>query len=588
MSAQQGRSEVFEGAPFMGVYVDQGGKVSAKEGRGVYYLYYCESKGQWIVGVDPNSGEGWLFVEDRAEDPTRVKGVWKYWDTDSGSWKSDGGVTVSLARAAPPRPRVARAEPETKRRRLGGDSAIRSINPTSSTTPKANPYMRGTKGLGSGLVDVDWSRVQLVPFPKKFYMEKPSVSRMAPAKVTAFRASQDISVVGKDAPRPVRSFEEASFAPYMLKELARAGFERPTAIQSQAWPAVMSGRDIVGIADTGSGKTLAYILPCIVHVNAQPLLGPREGPIALVLAPTRELAAQIHAECERFGRSSRLRFATVFGGVPKGPQVACLRRGAEVVVATPGRLLDLLARRVTNLQRVTFLVLDEADRMLDMGFERFVRRICAQVRPDRQTLCFSATWPDSVAALSRRYSHEALHIRIGSEAKHANRDVQQKVILLEQAEKQARLEAVLTRSMIGGKILVFCARKRTCEWVTERLRTRGWPARCLHGDKAQREREWVLGEFRSGESPIMVATNIAARGLHVKGVTAVVNYDFPNNIETYIHRVGRTGRAGARGVAWTFFTPEDAMHAKDLSQVLVEAGQTMPEALAAYAAAAKT
>ncbi len=212
-------------------------------------------------------------------------------------------------------------------------------------------------------------------------------------------------------PKPVSTFEEASFPEYVLAEVTRAGFSEPTPIQAQGWPMALLGRDLVGLAETGSGKTLAYLLPAVVHINAQPHLAPGDGPIVLCLAPTRELAVQIQAECAKFGTTSRIKSTCVYGGAPKGPQAGDLRRGVEIVIATPGRLIDMLESRITNLRRVTYLVLDEADRMLDMGFEPQIRKIVAQIRPDRQTLLWSATWPKEIQALGRDFLHDPYQVR---------------------------------------------------------------------------------------------------------------------------------------------------------------------------------
>mmetsp|Transcript_14898 Transcript_14898/g.36453 ORF Transcript_14898/g.36453 Transcript_14898/m.36453 type:complete len:589 (+) Transcript_14898:82-1848(+) len=575
-----GRQEVFDGAPFMGTYVDQGGKVSTMQGGG-FYLYYCEEKAQWIVGIDPNSGEGWLYAEDTAPKPTLVKATWKYWDCQTESWKSDGEVQIIQTKAPPPPPPLPDAPP------IGPQLPPSVRDDVDTKQRRANPYMQNTTALGAGLTEIDWSKVKLVPFQKLFYQEHAAVKRATDAEIREFREKHQIRVNGTNVPKPIRTFTESSFPPYLIKELKNAGFKAPTAIQSQGWPMALSGRDVIGIADTGSGKTLSYLMPAIVHVNAQPLLSHGEGPIALILAPTRELSQQIEAECQRFGKSSRLRFACVYGGVPKAPQASVLRKGAEIIIATPGRLIDFLQSRVTNLQRVTYLVLDEADRMLDLGFERFIKKICSQIRPDRQTLCFSATWPPNVELLAKNYTDKPLRVNIGSMKQHANKDVKQKVLVMEDSDKHIYLTKVLEKLMDGSKILIFCQTKRNCDSVTRSLRNNGWPARCIHGDKQQSEREWVLEEFRSGKSPIMVATNIAARGLDIKGIKAVINYDFPNDIETYIHRIGRTGRAGSQGTAVTFFTPEDAMRAKELVEVLEEAEQKVPDQLRAYAAAAR-
>ncbi|MBA0818975.1 hypothetical protein Gohar_019584, partial [Gossypium harknessii] len=218
----------------------------------------------------------------------------------------------------------------------------------------------------------------LTPFEKNFYIESPSVAAMSDAEVEDYRRRREITVEGRDVPKPVNSFRDIGFPDYVLQEITKAGFVEPTAIQAQGWPMALKGRDLIGIAETGSGKTLAYLLPAIVHVNAQPILAPGDGPIVLVLAPTRELAVQIQQEAAKFGASSRIKNTCIYGGVPKGPQVRDLQKGVEIVIATPGRLIDMLESNHTNLRRVTYLVLDEADRMLDMGFEPQIRKIVSQ------------------------------------------------------------------------------------------------------------------------------------------------------------------------------------------------------------------
>ena len=243
----------------------------------------------------------------------------------------------------------------------------------------------------------------LPPFEKRFYHEHPDVTARSAKEVEQYRRQREIHVSGRGVPSPVTNFDEASFPVYVLSEVMKAGFKEPTAIQAQGWPMALMGRDLIGLVETVSGKTLAYLLPAIVHINAQPLLKPGDGPIVLVLAPTRELACQIKTECSKFGSSSSIKNTCVFGGTPKGPQIRDLRNGVEIVIATPGRLIDMLESRCTNLRDVTYLVLDEADRMLDMGFEPQIRKILSQIRPDRQTLLWSATWPKEVQSIAREF-----------------------------------------------------------------------------------------------------------------------------------------------------------------------------------------
>lgn len=311
----------------------------------------------------------------------------------------------------------------------------------------------------------------------------------------------------------------------------------------------LSGRDMVGISATGSGKTLAFLLPAIIHINAQPYLKPGDGPIVLVIAPTRELAVQIQVECQKFGRNSGIKHTCIYGGVPKGPQVRDLSRGVEICICTPGRMIDMLDSGRTNLRRVTYLVMDEADRMLDMGFEPQIRKIVGQIRPDRQTLMWSATWPKEVEGLANDFLKDMFQVTIGSLELTANHNITQVVEVVDEFDKPRRLSSTLRQINNGGRILIFTETKRNADSLTRSLRQEGFPARAIHGDKSQDERDWVLKEFREGKCRLMIATDVAARGLDVKEVMYVVNYDFPGNIEDYIHRIGRTGRAGEKGTA---------------------------------------
>lgn len=320
----------------------------------------------------------------------------------------------------------------------------------------------------------------LPKFEKSFYKEHPDVANRSDADVEAFRRKHQMTIAGTEVPKPVETFDEAGFPRYVMDEVKAQGFPAPTAIQSQGWPMALSGRDVVGIAETGSGKTLTYCLPSIVHINAQPLLAPGDGPIVLVLAPTRELAVQIQEEMKKFGRSSRIRNTCVYGGVPKGPQIRDLSRGVEVCIATPGRLIDMLEAGKTNLRRVTYLVLDEADRMLDMGFEPQIRKIIGQIRPDRQTLMWSATWPKEVRALASDFLNDFIQVNIGSMELAANHRITQIVEVVTDMEKRDRMIKHLEKTMENkeNKILIFVGTKRIADEITRFLRQDGWPALC--------------------------------------------------------------------------------------------------------------
>ncbi|KAK8703049.1 hypothetical protein V6N13_021379 [Hibiscus sabdariffa] len=426
----------------------------------------------------------------------------------------------------------------------------------------------------------------LVPFEKNFYRESSAVREMTEQEVMFYRRSREITVQGHDIPKPIRMFRDANFPDYCLEVIAKLGFVEPTPIQAQGWPMALKGKDLIGIAETGSGKTLAYLLPALIHVNAQPRLVHGDGPIVLILAPTRELAVQIQEEAAKFATHANIRSTCIYGGAPKGPQIRDLKRGVEIVIATPGRLIDMLEAQHTNLQRVTYLVLDEADRMLDMGFEPQIRKIVSQIRPDRQTLYWSATWPKEVESLARQFLCNPYKVIIGSPDLKANQSINQVVEVITEMEKYNRLIKLLKEVMDGNRILIFMETKKGCDQVTRQLRMDGWPALSIHGDKNQAERDWVLAEFKSGRSPIMTATDVAARGLDVKDIKCVINYDFPTSLEDYVHRIGRTGRAGAKGTAFTFFTQANAKFARDLIKLLQDAGQVVSPALSALACSA--
>ena len=406
------------------------------------------------------------------------------------------------------------------------------------------------------------------------------------AEIREFRERSQISVLGREAPKPVTTFEEASFPEYMVRSMYDAGFKGPTPIQCQGWPVALSGCDMIGIAQTGSGKTLAFLLPALVHINDQPRLrvSPKQrgdGPIALVLAPTRELAKQISDECRRFGRVTGIYNTCVYGGASRQYQQRDLEKGVQIVIATPGRLLDFLNARVTNLKRVTYLVLDEADRMLDMGFEPQIRKILAQVRPDRQTLMWSATWPKEVQALARDFLNNPVHIQIGSLNLAANTDIEQLIEFVDEDRKLQLLLRILEDILKDRKtkIVIFTETKRGCDMLGHELRDKRLPAEALHGDKTQRERDSIIRAFRAGDCQVLVATDVASRGLDVKDIQYVINFDFPAQIEDYVHRIGRTARAGAKGTAISFFTRKNARSARDLAKIMKETKQPVPQPL---------
>jgi ATP-dependent RNA helicase DDX5/DBP2 len=391
----------------------------------------------------------------------------------------------------------------------------------------------------------------------------------------SYRRRHEISVSGDKVPAPFTSFEDTGFTPEILREVHHAGFSAPTPIQAQSWPIALKNRDIVAVAKTGSGKTLGYLLPGFMHLKRR-RNNPQLGPTVLVLSPTRELATQIQEEAVKFGKSSRISSTCLYGGAPKGPQLRDLDRGTDIVVATPGRLNDILEMKRVSLRQVSYLVLDEADRMLDMGFEPQIRKIVKEVPSDRQTLMYTATWPKEVRKIAADLLVNPVLVNIGNvDELVANKAITQHVEIMSPMEKQRRLEQILRSQEPGSKIIIFCTTKKMCDQLTRSL-TRQFGAAAIHGDKSQGERDYVLNQFRTGRSPILVATDVAARGLDIKDIRMVINYDFPTGVEDYVHRIGRTGRAGATGVAFTFLSEQDAKHASDLIKVLEGANQRIP------------
>ncbi|XP_043706621.1 DEAD-box ATP-dependent RNA helicase 14 [Telopea speciosissima] len=333
----------------------------------------------------------------------------------------------------------------------------------------------------------------------------------------SYRRHHEITVSGDNVPAPFTSFESSGFPAEILKEVQHAGFSAPTPIQAQTWPIALQSRDIVAIAKTGSGKTLGYLVPGFIHLK-RCRKNSQLGPTVLVLSPTRELATQILDEVVKFGRSSRISCTCLYGGAPKGPQLRDLDRGADIVVATPGRLNDILEMKRISLSQVSYMVLDEADRMLDMGFEPQIRKIVNEIPARRQTLMYTATWPKEVRKIAADLLVNPVQVNIGNiDELVANKSITQYVEVVAHMEKQRRLEQILRSQEPGSKCIVFCSTKKMCDQLTRTIGHQ-FGAAAIHGDKSQGERDSVLNQFRSGRSPILVATDVAARGLDVKDI----------------------------------------------------------------------
>ncbi|KAL7166697.1 hypothetical protein ACSBR2_037376 [Camellia fascicularis] len=380
----------------------------------------------------------------------------------------------------------------------------------------------------------------------------------------------------------LKSFVESGLPKDVLE--CCKNFDKPSPIQSHSWPFLLNGRDFIGIAATGSGKTLAFGVPAIMHVlqKRQNKTSKRVNPLCLVLSPTRELAQQISDVLCDAGKPCGLQSVCLYGGTSKGPQISALKSGVDIVIGTPGRLKDLIEMGICYLKEVSFVVLDEADRMLDMGFEPEVRSILSQTCSARQMVMFSATWPPAVHQLAQEFMDpNPVKVVVGSEDLAANHDVMQIVEVLDDRARDERLVSLLEKyhKSQRNRVLVFVLYKKEAARVETMLRKRGWKVVSIHGDKAQHARTKALSLFKEGSCPLMIATDVAARGLDIPDVEVVINYSFPLTTEDYVHRIGRTGRAGKKGVAHTFFMKENKGLAGELVNVLREAGQTVPAAL---------
>lgn len=433
---------------------------------------------------------------------------------------------------------------------------------------------------------VDHSKIEYEPFRKNFYVESPEISKLSQKEIELLRLELDkIKVRGSKPPKPIKKWSQCGLPLSCINTIKNMALESPTPIQAQAIPAIMSGRDVIGVAKTGSGKTLAFLLPMFRHVRDQRPIANMEGPIAIIMTPTRELAMQVFSECRLFSKPMGLRVACTYGGSPIKDNIADLKRGAEILVATPGRLIDLLlanSGRVTNLQRCTYLVLDEADRMFDMGFEQQVVRTVANVRPDAQRVLFSATFPRQMEVLARSILKKPLEIIVGARSV-VCADVEQDVSILDEKEKFWKLLSILGDwydESMDQRLLIFVDRQEAADNLLKDLYKRGYTKTLsLHGGQDQMDRDSTINDFKKGNYVILVATSVAARGLDVKELNVVINYDCPNHMEDYVHRVGRTGRAGRKGRSFTFITPEQDKYAPDLYKALVMSDAFIPPEL---------
>ncbi|KAG8450505.1 hypothetical protein GDO86_002964 [Hymenochirus boettgeri] len=409
-----------------------------------------------------------------------------------------------------------------------------------------------------------------------------------------FEKYDDIPVeaTGSNCPPHIESFHDVNMGEIIMGNIQLTRYTRPTPVQKHAIPIIIQKRDLMACAQTGSGKTAAFLLPILSQIYAD---GPgdamkhlkengrygrrKQFPLSLVLAPTRELAVQIYEEARKFAYRSRVRPCVVYGGADIGQQIRDLERGCHLLVATPGRLVDMMERGKIGLDFCKYLVLDEADRMLDMGFEPQIRRIVEQdtmpPKGVRQTMMFSATFPKEIQILARDFLEEYIFLAVGRVGS-TSENITQKVVWVEELDKRSFLLDLLNATGKDSLTLVFVETKKGADALEDFLYHEGYACTSIHGDRSQRDREEALHQFRSGKSPILVATAVAARGLDISNVKHVINFDLPSDIEEYVHRIGRTGRVGNLGLATSFFNEKNINITKDLLDLLVEAKQEVP------------
>ena len=510
-------------------------------------------------------------------------------------------------------------QPKAKKRRGNDRKVVFDWNPESDTSkpetedaskPVSIGFGRGHLGGYTGNIsklraalDRHWSEKELIEMTERDWR--------------IFREDYNISTKGGSIPAPLRNWDEANFPAVLLNVIHEVGYKEPTPIQRQAIPIGLKCRDLIGIAETGSGKTAAFILPILVYIQSLPPItdfSRNDGPYAIVLAPTRELAQQIESEAHKFATPMGFRAVSIVGGHSIEEQAWKLTNGAEIVIATPGRLVDCLERHVLVLSQCNYVVMDEADRMIDLGFEDQVERVLdalplSNVKPDteeaenpnlmsrmlrlgkkelryRNTVMFSATMPPALERIARKYMRRPATVIIGN-AGQAVDTVEQRVVMVGQDEQKRKnkLLEILSGDQTGP-IIVFVREKRMCDMVAKDLSKIGWKTVTLHGGKSQEAREAALNAVHEGRADCLVATDLAGRGIDVPNVKLVLNYHMAKSIEDYVHRIGRTGRAGKKGLAITFLGPEDTDLYYDLKQQLSKSSLSqVPEELKHHEAA---
>eukprot|EP00069_Balaena_mysticetus_P005008 bmy_17560T0 len=494
-------------------------------------------------------------LEEKDKERKNVKGIRDdIEEEDDQLWDGEKGTRVSLSQEAyfrymaeNPTAGVVQEEEEDN---LEYDSDGNPIAPS--------------KKIIDPLPPIDHSEIDYPPFEKNFYNEHEEITNLTPQQLIDLRHKLNLRVSGAAPPRPGSSFAHFGFDEQLMHQIRKSEYTQPTPIQCQGVPVALSGRDMIGIAKTGSGKTAAFIWPMLIHIMDQKELEPGDGPIAVIVCPTRELCQQIHAECKRFGKAYNLRSVAVYGGGSMWEQAKALQEGAEIVVCTPVKNGSMHTESIKNQK----------------GVQKYqVRSIASHVRPDRQTLLFSATFRKKIEKLARDILIDPIRV-VQGDIGEANEDVTQIVEILHSGPSKWNW---LTRRLVeftsSGSVLLFVTKKANAEELANNLKQEGHDLGLLHGDMDQSERNKVISDFKKKDIPVLVATDVAARGLDIPSIKTVINYDVARDIDTHTHRIGRTGRAGEKGVAYTLLTPKDSNFAGDLVRNLEGANQHVTKEL---------
>ncbi|TAQ83694.1 hypothetical protein B7494_g7981 [Chlorociboria aeruginascens] len=535
-------------------------KKSRKEKR------HAKSSRDPIQDINPNGDISIVESKEARKERKRLKNLRK------AEIVEDDSASINNNAKAEKKRFKALKETEKQRQEVHADSATRSEAPGLSAAPTGEF--------------------------NNSYIQDAGLTALPQADIDSFLADNLITITGPRSTstelRPLINFsylpttDPAQRAPF-------SGFKTPTPIQAAAWPFLLSGRDVIGVAETGSGKTLAFAVPCVRFISSLPLNQRNKGARAVIVSPTRELAMQSYEQIMNLAKVSGLQAVCVYGGVPKDEQRRALKT-VDIVVATPGRLNDLINEGYADLSKARYVVLDEADRMLDKGFEEEIRKIIntTPVLGKRQTLMFTATWPESVRTLAATFMTNPIKIAIGDNPSgdlRANSRIVQRVEVVDPRNKEYRLLQLLKEHQSGSqkddRILVFCLYKKEATRVESFIRAKGFRVAGIHGDLSQEQRTRSLGAFKAGGTPILVATDVAARGLDIPSVKLVLNLTFPLTTEDYVHRIGRTGRAGKEGLAITLFTEHDKAQSGALINVLKAASQPVPDELLKFGTTVK-